>query len=268
MLIYLCLMAEAFFGYLLPWGNMSYWGAQVIVSLFGAIPCIGELARRVDPRRLLHLGRHAEPVLRAARRPRCRSRSIFLVDRAHPGAARGRLEQPGRRRDQEGQGSGRPSRSTASRSIRTTRSRTLVGRRRVPDRCSASSCSSRRRWAATSSSTRTSTRRTRCRRREHIAPVWYFTPFYAILRAVPNKLGRRRSDGRRGRAAGVRVPAVARSRQGPVDPLPRADLQGFADRRSRSASSRSATSGCKPATPDLHACRAGVRRSSTSRSSC
>ena len=41
MLIYLCLMAEAFFGYLLPWGNMSYWGAQVIVSLFGAIPVIG-----------------------------------------------------------------------------------------------------------------------------------------------------------------------------------------------------------------------------------
>ncbi|MGE0187872.1 MAG: cytochrome bc complex cytochrome b subunit [Steroidobacteraceae bacterium] len=41
MLIYLCLMAEAFFGYLLPWGNMSYWGAQVITSLFGAIPYIG-----------------------------------------------------------------------------------------------------------------------------------------------------------------------------------------------------------------------------------
>lgn len=42
MAIYLCLMAEAFFGYLLPWGNMSYWGAQVIVSLFGAVPWIGE----------------------------------------------------------------------------------------------------------------------------------------------------------------------------------------------------------------------------------
>jgi ubiquinol-cytochrome c reductase cytochrome b subunit len=41
-LIYLCLMAEAFFGYLLPWGQMSYWGAQVIVNLFGAIPFIGE----------------------------------------------------------------------------------------------------------------------------------------------------------------------------------------------------------------------------------
>ena len=42
MLIYLCLMAEAFFGYLLPWGQMSYWGAQVIVNLFGAVPFIGE----------------------------------------------------------------------------------------------------------------------------------------------------------------------------------------------------------------------------------
>ncbi|MGB0662306.1 MAG: cytochrome b [Pontibacterium sp.] len=42
MTIYLALMAEAFFGYLLPWGQMSYWGAQVIVSLFSAVPVIGE----------------------------------------------------------------------------------------------------------------------------------------------------------------------------------------------------------------------------------
>lgn len=42
MLIYLSLMAEAFMGYLLPWGQMSYWGAQVIVSLFGAVPFIGD----------------------------------------------------------------------------------------------------------------------------------------------------------------------------------------------------------------------------------
>jgi ubiquinol-cytochrome c reductase cytochrome b subunit len=41
-LIYLCLMAEAFFGYLLPWGQMSYWGAQVIVNLFATVPFIGE----------------------------------------------------------------------------------------------------------------------------------------------------------------------------------------------------------------------------------
>ncbi|TNF92902.1 MAG: cytochrome bc complex cytochrome b subunit [Gammaproteobacteria bacterium] len=42
MLIYMTLMSEAFLGYLLPWGQMSYWGAQVIISLFGAIPWIGE----------------------------------------------------------------------------------------------------------------------------------------------------------------------------------------------------------------------------------
>jgi len=40
--IFLVLMAEAFMGYLLPWGQMSFWGAQVIISLFGAIPYIGE----------------------------------------------------------------------------------------------------------------------------------------------------------------------------------------------------------------------------------
>jgi len=39
--IFLCLMAEAFMGYLLPWGQMSYWGAQVIVNLFAAVPLVG-----------------------------------------------------------------------------------------------------------------------------------------------------------------------------------------------------------------------------------
>ncbi len=42
MAIFLLLMAEAFMGYVLPWGQMSYWGAQVIISLFGAIPVVGE----------------------------------------------------------------------------------------------------------------------------------------------------------------------------------------------------------------------------------
>ena len=41
MLIFLAMMAEGFLGYVLPWGQMSFWGAQVIVSLFGAIPAIG-----------------------------------------------------------------------------------------------------------------------------------------------------------------------------------------------------------------------------------
>lgn len=42
MVIFVLLMAEAFMGYLLPWGQMSYWGAQVIISLFGAVPVVGE----------------------------------------------------------------------------------------------------------------------------------------------------------------------------------------------------------------------------------
>lgn len=42
MVIFFLLMGEAFFGYLLPWGQMSYWGAQVIISLFGALPVIGD----------------------------------------------------------------------------------------------------------------------------------------------------------------------------------------------------------------------------------
>ncbi len=41
MVIYLALMAEAFMGYLLPWGQMSFWGAQVIVNLFSSVPFIG-----------------------------------------------------------------------------------------------------------------------------------------------------------------------------------------------------------------------------------
>jgi ubiquinol-cytochrome c reductase cytochrome b subunit len=41
MVLYLAMMATAFFGYLLPWGQMSYWGAQVIVNLFAAVPNIG-----------------------------------------------------------------------------------------------------------------------------------------------------------------------------------------------------------------------------------
>lgn len=42
MIIYVLLMAEAFMGYLLPWGQMSFWGAQVIINLFSTVPFIGE----------------------------------------------------------------------------------------------------------------------------------------------------------------------------------------------------------------------------------
>ena len=49
MVIFLTLMAEAFMGYVLPWGQMSYWGAQVIINLFGAIPTSAR-PHEVDPR--------------------------------------------------------------------------------------------------------------------------------------------------------------------------------------------------------------------------
>ncbi|CAC9585655.1 Ubiquinol-cytochrome C reductase, cytochrome B subunit (EC 1.10.2.2) [uncultured Gammaproteobacteria bacterium] len=43
MVLYIALMAEAFMGYVLPWGQMSYWGAKVIINLFGSLPIVGEL---------------------------------------------------------------------------------------------------------------------------------------------------------------------------------------------------------------------------------
>ena len=107
-LIYLCLMAEAFFGYLLPWGNMSYWGAQVIVSLFGAIPWIGNslvewirgdyYISDVTLNRFFALHVVALPLA-----------LIFLVVAHILALHEVGLEQPGRHRDQEGQGSGRAS---------------------------------------------------------------------------------------------------------------------------------------------------------------
>ena len=66
MLVYLALMAEAFMGYVLPWGNMSYWGAQVIINLFGTIPVVGGGLVEWIRGDYAHRGRDAEPLLRAA----------------------------------------------------------------------------------------------------------------------------------------------------------------------------------------------------------
>ena len=121
MLIFLTLMAEAFMGYVLPWGQMSYWGAQVIINLFGAIPVDRHRADRMDPRRLPGLRRDPEPLLRAA--CDCAAAGDPAAGRAAPGRpARSRLEQPRRRRHQEAEGSRPPrSRWTASPSTRITR---------------------------------------------------------------------------------------------------------------------------------------------------
>jgi ubiquinol-cytochrome c reductase cytochrome b subunit len=101
MLIYLVLMAEAFLGYVLPWGQMSYWGAQGDHLLFGAIPGHRQRPDRVDHGRLPALRRHAEPLLRAAR-DRAAAGAVAAGGAAPVRAARSRLQQPRRRRDQEG----------------------------------------------------------------------------------------------------------------------------------------------------------------------
>ena len=239
MLIYLALMAEAFMGYLLPWGNMSYWGAQVIVSLFGAIPSSATSLIEWIRGDYYISDVDAEPLLRAARR-RAAARARVPRRRAHHGAARSRLEQPRRRRDQEGEGAGRHA------ARRHPVPSVLHGqgpgrRRRVPDRRSAWSSSSRRTMGGYFLEHANFDPANSLQTPEHIAPVWYFTPYYAILRAVPNKL------------VGVGLMGVAvvllfvflpwlDSGKVQVDPLPRAGCSSsFAGRCSRSASSRSAT---------------------------
>ena len=183
MLIYLCLMAEAFFGYLLPWGQMSYWGAQVIVNLFDALPLIGPDLVDLDPRRLRGVGRDAEPLLRVSR-DRDAAGAAGAGRGAHHGAARSGLEQPRRRRDQEEQG---------------PEDRAPAGRHPVPPvlhgegHCSAWWCS----WSCSAIilffmpemggyflEYNNFIPADPLKTPPHIAPVWYFTPYYSILRAV------------------------------------------------------------------------------------
>ena len=64
--ILLLMMATAFMGYVLPWGQMSYWGATVITNLFSAIPLVGRFDRDVAVGRLHGRQPDAEPLLLAA----------------------------------------------------------------------------------------------------------------------------------------------------------------------------------------------------------
>ena len=227
--IYLALMAEAFFGYLLPWGQMSYWGAQVIVNLFSTVPLIGDDLGDLDSRRLHDLRRDAEPLLRVPR-DRGAAGAAAAGRRAPDGAARGRLEQSGRHRDQGEQGSGDrpPARRNPVPSV-------LHGqgpgrRRRLPHRVFASSCSSGPTVGGYFLEANNFIPANPLQTPEHIAPVWYFTPYYAMLRAVPSFL--------HSQFWGVLVMGAAvvilfflpwlDRRHGQVDPLPRAALQDMA----------------------------------------
>ena len=184
MLIYLCLMAEAFFGYLLPWGQMSYWGAQVIVNLFDAMPFIGPDLVDLDPRRLRRVGRDAEPLLRVPR-DRDAAGAARPGRRAPDGAARSRLQQSRRRRDQEAAKDPK----TGLRSTAFLPS-VLLGegharRGGVPDRVFAIIMFFLPEMGGYFLEYNNFIPADPLKTPPHIAPVWYFTPYYSILRAIP-----------------------------------------------------------------------------------
>ena len=173
--IYLLMMATAFLGYTLPWGQMSFWGATVITNILAAIPVVGDTIQTPALGRVFRRQPDREPVLLAAL-------PAAVDDRRRRGAARlgaphHRAEQPGRHPDQVGQGFG------AVHALRDDQGR--VRDRRVHDPVRvvpvlpAELPRSRRQLHPGNPAVTPA----------HIVPEWYFLPFYAILRAVPDKLG-------------------------------------------------------------------------------
>ncbi|HNP63473.1 MAG TPA: cytochrome bc complex cytochrome b subunit [Woeseiaceae bacterium] len=185
MLIFLVLMAEAFAGYLLPWGQMSYWGAQVIISLFGAIPWVGdalvEIIRGDYSISDITLNRFF--ALHVIALPLALVGLVFvhIVALHHVGS-----NNPDGIEIKEHKGAdGIPLDGVAFHPYHT--SKDLVGIIVFLMLFSAVIFFAPEmgglflEHANFEPANLTATP-------EHIAPVWYFTPFYAILRAVPDKL--------------------------------------------------------------------------------
>ena len=184
-LIYLCLMAEAFFGYLLPWGNMSYWGAQVIVSLFGAIPWIGNslvewirgdyYISDVTLNRFFALHVVALPLA-----------LIFLVV-AHILALHevGSNNPDGVEIKNVKGPDGRPLDSVPFHPYYTVKDTVAAGVFLIVFCLIVFFAPEMGGYFIEHANFDPANP---LQTPEHIAPVWYFTPFYAILRAVPNKL--------------------------------------------------------------------------------
>ncbi len=186
MLIYLMLMAEAFMGYLLPWGQMSYWGAQVIVSLFGAIPFVGEALSEwirgdffisdITLNRFFAFHVIALPLI-----------LVFLIV-VHLAALHevGSNNPDGIDIKKNKDENGKPLDGIAFHPYYTVKD--IMG-----------ACVFLALFAAVVFFAPEMNGyflehanfepANRLKTPEHIAPVWYFTPFYAILRAVPDKLG-------------------------------------------------------------------------------
>ena len=185
MVIYVALMAEAFMGYLLPWGQMSYWGAQVIISLFGAIPWVGDALVEwirgdysisdITLNRFFALHVIALPLALIA------LVFVHIVALHHVGS-----NNPDGIDIKEHKGEdGVPLDGVAFHPYHTSKDLVyIIGFLIVfsfvvffaPDMGGYFLEHANFEPANTMATP------------EHIAPVWYFTPFYAILRAVPSKL--------------------------------------------------------------------------------
>ena len=185
MLIFLVLFAEAFAGYLLPWGQMSYWGAQVIISLFGAIPVIGEAIVEIirGDYAISDITLNRFFALHVIVLPLALIGLVFvhIVALHHVGSNNPDGVEIKEHKDDKGV----PLDGVAFHPYHTTKD--LVGiivflmifsavMFFAPDMGGYFLEHANFEPANTMATP------------EHIAPVWYFTPFYAILRAVPDKL--------------------------------------------------------------------------------
>lgn len=186
MCIYLALMAEAFLGYLLPWGQMSYWGAQVIVSLFGALPGIGEtlvewirgdyFISDITLNRFFALHVIAVPL------------ALVMLVVLHIMALHetGSNNPDGIEIKEQKDENGIPIDGVAFHPYYTTKDLVAIiiflilfaGVVFFAPEMGGYFLEHANFEPANALKTP-----------EHIAPIWYFTPFYAILRAVPSKLG-------------------------------------------------------------------------------
>jgi ubiquinol-cytochrome c reductase cytochrome b subunit len=185
MFIYLALMAEAFFGYLLPWGNMSYWGAQVIVSLFGAVPVIGnDLAEwirgdfyisDITLNRFFAFHVIAVPLM------------LLLLVVVHIMALHevGSNNPDGIEIKEHKGPDGRPLDGVAFHPYHTSKDLVIVIVFLIVFSAVVFFAPDMGGYFLEHANFEPADP---LRTPEHIAPVWYFTPFYAILRAVPNKL--------------------------------------------------------------------------------
>ncbi|MGI9258333.1 MAG: cytochrome b [Gammaproteobacteria bacterium] len=186
MAIYFCMMAEGFFGYLLPWGNMSYWGAQVIVSLFGVVPIVGESLAEwirgdfyisdITLNRFFAFHVIAVPIM------------LLLLVVVHIMALHevGSNNPDGIEIKEHKGPDGIPLDGVAFHPYHTTKDLVIILVFAIlfsavvffaPELGGY--------FLEHANFDPANTLQTP----EHIAPVWYFTPFYAILRAVPNQLG-------------------------------------------------------------------------------